>query len=295
MKYLPILGQIKVLLELLRVRNCVMGFLGVLLTVTLLHPGNALNSRIFLAGIPVFLIMGAGNMINDYFDSEIDKINKPYRPIPSRRINKNETLMLSLALFFLGIALAKNINAYCFGIAILNSLFLISYGKYSKKLLLVSNFGVSYLVASIFVFGALAPAGLNITGKQVEILIILTACAFFMTFSREIIKDIEDMEGDRANYAVTLATHFGKNKAKKGAVFFALIAIIISLLPFFLLLNSFHLLSYGFLIISADLIFLISLTMHPSLSQRLMVLGMALGLGAFFLGETLDISYFFSL
>ncbi len=287
----PILGKIRVLLELLRVRNGVMGFLGVLTSAALIYPENFLSNQVILAGVVVFIIMGAGNMINDYFDFEIDKINKPDRPIPSRKITRNDTLMLSLALFFLGIALSKNINSYCFGLAVLNSLFLIVYGKYSKKLLLISNFGVSYLVASLFIFGALAPFGLNMDLWQKEILFVLTASAFFMTLSREIIKDIEDVEGDQEKYAVTLATKFGKNLAKKVAVVFTLLAIFVSCLPFFLSLPNFHLLGYGFFVGIADIIFLISLTMHPSLAQRLMVFGMISGLGAFFVGKMLPLIF----
>lgn len=285
MKNLSLLGRIKVLWELFRVRNCVMGFLGVLISATLISEGNFLLPEVLLAGTSVFIIMGAGNMLNDYFDFEVDKINKPYRPIPAKKITRGDTLMLSLALFFLGIALTKNINIYCFTLAILNSLFLIFYGKYSKKLLLVSNFGISYLIASIFVFGALAPAGLTIPPSQIKILTVLSACAFLMTFSREIIKDIEDVEGDKERYAVTLPIKFGKKRAHHLAVFFAVTAIFLSVLPFFISLTSFHLLSYGFLVGIANVIFLVSLTMHPSLSQRLIVLGMVLGLGAFFLGK----------
>ncbi len=65
-------------------------------------------------------------------------------------------MMLSLALFAIGLGMSKFVNIYCFIIALSNVIVLIVYGKYSKKMYLLSNLIVSYLVASIFVYGALA-------------------------------------------------------------------------------------------------------------------------------------------
>lgn len=287
MKPRNLLENIKLFFELIRLRNCLIGFFGVFVTAILINPENLFQESIILAALTVFFLMGAGNMINDYFDSEIDKINKPFRPIPSGRIENENVLMLSIVFFFLGIIIAKNINFYCFLISIINSLLLVFYAKYSKKLLLVSNLGISYLVASIFIFGAFSVAG-TINKEQIKILTILTASAFLMTFSREIIKDIEDMEGDKKEYSITLPIKFGVRKAKNLAIFFAIIAILFSAFPFFILSQQswfFNLQIYGFFIAIADLLFLISLTMHPSLSQRLMVFGMLLALIGFFLGR----------
>jgi geranylgeranylglycerol-phosphate geranylgeranyltransferase len=284
MKLSHTLEKIKLLFDLLRIRNCFIGFFGVVVASAFVHPHQIMSLPIIMAGVSVFLIMGAGNMINDYFDFEIDRINKSSRPIPSGRITRSDTLMLSIVSFLIGMALAKMINPICFNISFFNSLFLILYGKYSKKILWVSNFGISYLVASIFVFGAFS-LGTEINHEQLQILAILTTCAFFMTLSREVIKDIEDIEGDKRNYAVTLATKFGKNRAKHLAILFSLTAIFFSFIPFLFEFQLFDLQIYGLVVGIADVIFVISLTMHPSLSQRLMVLGMVIALIGFFLGR----------
>lgn len=276
--------------ELIRIRNGVIAFFGVLVGAALVYTTSAITQelRVLVAGFVALLITGAGNAINDYFDYEIDKINKPHRPIPSGRISRSDVFMLSIILFLLGLGLAKYVNDYCLSIAFLNSIILIFYAMYSKKLLLVSNLGISYLVASIFLFGVAATIqeGTSMLSiEEIKIVTILTACAFFMTFSREIIKDIEDIKGDKEKYAVTLPIKIGVKRAKNMAIILTLIAIAFSLLPFAIETTSFNVYAYGTIIIISDLIFLASLTMHPTLGQRLMVVGMLLALTAFFLGN----------
>lgn len=279
---------VKTLWNLLRVRNGLLAFLAILVSAALVSLGEisvVFRTNVFLAGIAAFLITSAGNSLNDYFDVEIDKINKPERPIPSNKITRSDVLMLSIALFLVGNALSKYISFYCLIIAAINTIVLIIYSKYSKKLLLVSNFAISYLVASIFPFGALASGIDPFQPIEIRIPVIITACAFLMTFSREIIKDIEDIEGDKRMYSASLPIRLGVKKSRNIAVIFALTAIIISAIPFITHPIFFNLINYGLLIFIADLIFIISLTMHPSIGQRLMVGGMFIALLAFFLAN----------
>jgi geranylgeranylglycerol-phosphate geranylgeranyltransferase len=280
--------QVRVLLSLMRMRNCIIAFFGVLLGASFISFSDILTFNVILAGIAVFLITGAGNTINDYFDYEIDKINKAHRPIPSNRINRSDALMFSVTLFFIGWGLSKYIKDYndcCLWIAVFNSIVLVLYAKYSKRLHVLSNLSISYLVASIFVFGALAnfDAGI-IELSKFRLIAVMSACAFLATLSREVIKDIEDMEGDRRAYSVTLPIKIGVKQSKNIALISVLAAILLSIYPFFMNLE-FDLVFYGILILIADLTFLISLTTHPALGQRLMIIGMNIALLAFFVGK----------
>jgi len=276
--------------ELLRMRNGIIAFFGVLVGATFIHTAGAImpGTKVLMAGLAALLTTSAGNILNDYFDLEIDKINKPERPIPSGRISRSDAFMFSIVLFLLGLGFSKSVNDYCLGIASLNSLILIFYARYSKKLLLVSNLGISFLVASIFIFGVAATIqdGMDtLSMEEIKLVAIITACAFLTTLSREIIKDIEDIKGDEKMYAVTLPIKIGARRAKNMAIICTLAAIAFSLIPFTIQLTFFNLYAYGIVIIISDLIFIISLTMHPSLGQRVMVLGMLLALVAFFLGN----------
>jgi len=278
---------LKALIDILRLRNGIMSFFGVLIAAEIALYGGQLilPTRVVIAGIAAAMITSAGNIINDYFDFEIDKINKPERPIPSGRVSRSDALMLSFALFMIGLGLAKYVNIYCLSLAGLNSVLLIIYGRYSKKMLIVSNIIVSYLVASIFIFGALSVINVaNLGLMGLRIVALLSSCAFLITFSREIIKDVEDIEGDKKNYCSTLPICIGPGNAKTLAKLFITFAIILSLVPFVTQPMNFDLYAYALPIIAADLIFIISLTMNPTISQRIMVFAMFLALLGFSLG-----------
>ena len=66
--------------------------------------------EVLMAAVVVFLVTGAGNSINDYFDHKIDAINKPQRPIPSGRISLKGALIYSLFLFAVGVIIAFAID-----------------------------------------------------------------------------------------------------------------------------------------------------------------------------------------
>lgn len=284
--------KIKLFLDLIRFRNCSMTFIAVLLGASFIDFGQIFTIKVIMAGLAAFLITGAGNIINDYFDYEIDRINRPHRALPSKKISKSDAMMMSMALFAIGLGMSKYVNIYCFFIALSNVIVLLTYGKYSKKMYLLSNLIVSYLVASIFVYGAYA----NLTdpdflaNSKLQMVALLSTCAFFATLSREVMKDIEDIEGDRKKYAITLPIRLGVEKALEVSKTFIFIAMILSLAPFYpgFPPEKFNLFFYGVFILIANAMFLSSLRMHPSLSQRAMVAGMAMSIVAFFSGELLS-------
>jgi len=279
-------------LDIIRVRNCAMTFIAVLLGASFIDLGQVFTHRVLVAAFGAFIVTGAGNIINDYFDYEIDRINRPKRALPSNKISKSDAMMLSLALFAIGLGISKYVNIFCFLIALSNVIVLVVYGKYSKKMYLLSNLIVSYLVASIFVYGAYANLSDTdfVGSSKYQMVALLSLCAFFATLSREIMKDIEDMEGDKKRYSVTLPIRLGVPKARRVSEAALFIAIALSFAPFYpgFAPEKFNLFFYGVFIIIADAMFLFSLRMHPSLSQRTMIAGMAVAIVAFFSGEVLS-------
>ena len=78
------------------------------------------------------LIMAGGNSINDYFDADIDSVNKPARPIPAGRVAPAAALFLATILLVLGVFLSIFINRFCFAIALFVALGLVLYGWRSR-------------------------------------------------------------------------------------------------------------------------------------------------------------------
>lgn len=241
---------------------------------------------VLLASLVAFLVCGAGNVINDYFDYEADKINNPSRPLPSGKISLSKAYIYAISLFFIGVLLSLGINIYAFTIALLNSLLLYIYPwRVKQKGGLSKNLLVSYLVASPFLFGGVS------AGETAEwrATLIFVFSAFFANTAREIIKDIEDIKGDVAN---TLPKKMGIKTSCKIAFLFTLLAVILSPLPYFLgYLNFYYLLLVGI----ADVIFLyttLSFMHNPTIerakiTQRKIKLGMIFALVAFVVGKLL--------
>lgn len=183
----------------------------------------------YLILIPVVaMITAAGNVINDYYDRDIDAVNRPERPIPSGSVSPKGALVYSIVLFILGIALSFFTGYLCLIIAAVNSLLLVLYALKLKGIPFAGNISVSYLSASIFLFGG-ALYGLPGLINNFPVALI----TFFAILSREILKDAEDVEGDKAGGAKTLPMYTGIYRSSLLAFIFALIAVIISLMPLF--------------------------------------------------------------
>ncbi|MEN6329256.1 MAG: UbiA family prenyltransferase [Methanobacteriaceae archaeon] len=211
-------------LEILRPFNALMAVVAIFLMAII--SGN-FTVNVLLAGAVVFIVTGAGNSINDYFDHKIDAINKPERPIPSGRIPLRTAGMYSLSLFVVGILLAFAINTLLGIIALLSSLMMIWYAHSLKRMLIIGNLTISFLTGLCFVFG-------GIVVNQIMISIYLGFFAFLMTMAREIVKDMEDVKGDRAEGASTLPIVYGNLVSSKLAAFFMIIASLTSPILYFM-------------------------------------------------------------
>ncbi len=273
-----------VILELMRYRNCAMaGLAGVIGGGIAYATASGELIWLLFIFITVFLITGAGNAINDYFDAAIDAVNRPDRPIPSGRLKKKSAFTVSIALFGAGIITAYFIGSIPFFIAVLNSLLLFFYASFLKRKVFLGNLSVAYLTGSTFLFGGTA---YGYEGS--EITVVLFFLSMLATLAREIVKSIEDMEGDRKDGALTLPVRIGERPAAYMAMGFGLVAVGLSPMPYIRgLFNEYYLLVVGF----ADVIFLyavlLALKKRPAASSKYFKVGMFLALIAFIAGSFL--------
>ncbi|PWL08634.1 protoheme IX farnesyltransferase [Methanosphaera cuniculi] len=235
--------MIKSYIEILRPTNALMAVIAVVLM--------AFINRYYiwpavLGIIAVFLATGAGNVINDYCDYEIDKINKPNRPIPSGRIKRINALYYSLILFGIAIILGFIISIPVGLLVVICTFLMILYAYDLKKRTLIGNICVSLLTALTFVYGGMIVS-------DVILGVILGVFAFIMTLSREIIKDTEDIKGDKLENAKTFPIIYGAKKAVYLAVILNIITCLLS--P---LLYIYHIFNIGYLVIViiADIMFI---------------------------------------
>lgn len=223
------------ILELIRPLNCLLAGVAVLIGAMVALGRWDVPGRVALLAFAVAAFGAAGgNAVNDYFDREIDRINRPQRPIPSGRISPSEALMIAQAMFVLGVVLSLFLNVYCVLLVVLNSFVLAFYSWRLKRQGLAGNFAIGYLVGSTFLFGGFAayiPQGGPLIPNELLILVFMAALS---TVGRELIKGIEDMRGDRKLGFKTFPLSHGAGKAAALAIGFIGTAIAISPLPYVL-------------------------------------------------------------
>jgi len=193
----------------------------------LIDTGTVIPQTLLLFAI-VALITAAGNVINDFFDVRIDAINRPDRPIPSGAVTRAAARSFAVTLFLAGVLVSFFTNPLCIGIAVVNSLILIAYAGKLKRTALLGNITVAYLSASIFLFGG----ALNGWNGLVHI-IPIAAITFFAMLSRELVKDAEDVEGDKAGEADTVPIRIGIKKTSRLALISTVLAVLASFIPYF--------------------------------------------------------------
>ncbi|MEP6927840.1 MAG: geranylgeranylglycerol-phosphate geranylgeranyltransferase [Ginsengibacter sp.] len=152
-------------------------------------------------------IAAAGYIINDYFDVNIDLVNKPSKLVIDRYIKRRWAIVLHLVFSFIGFVLScfigyKLRNLY---IPVFNLFAIVGLWFYSttfKKKLLIGNVLISLLTAWVILILTVSEYTLQITPHDVyqqrllKLSFIYAGFAFIISLIREAIKDMEDMDGD---------------------------------------------------------------------------------------------------
>jgi geranylgeranylglycerol-phosphate geranylgeranyltransferase len=266
--------------EILRPFNCMMASAAAIIGLAI--AGGLVTWAAALIFLTVFLITGAGNSINDYYDRDIDAINRPDRPIPSGRVSSKNAYYYSIALFAAGCLFAGLVNQICLAVAAFNSVLLFIYARNLKAMPLAGNICVAFLTGSTFLFGGAAAGSAGLLANRVPFLL-----SFLVSMSREIAKDIEDMAGDLAGGARTLPILAGERTSAGLAAAFALAAVV---LGFFAPFGRVYLM----IVAVADLFFLLSVLKiargDATGAQKALKKGMAMALVAFLAAALLQMN-----
>ena len=181
---------------------------------------------ILLAALSAALINGAGNAFNDLMDIDIDRINRPLRPLPSGRLSPNAARIESLLLALAGCALAFWLSLWHGLIALAVVALLAVYSISLKNSLLWGNVLVAFVGAIAFPYGALAAGDIGRSW-------IPALFAFLFHLGREIVKDIEDVAGDQIRGERTLPLCWGHVQAAVLAALVYLLLVGFTWMPFF--------------------------------------------------------------
>ncbi len=179
------------------------------------------------------LITAAGNVINDYFDQKVDKINKPEKVIVGRDINRKMAILLHQGLNTLavGLVLWVGISIAYIELVIVPLLIMFLLWWYSpvfKKRPIIGNALVAFCTAVVPVFAVLpdmhllkselassAWNGMSTYTYAWLWVLGVALFAFVLTMIREAVKDAQDEPGDRAGNYQTIPILWGMQRTKR--------------------------------------------------------------------------------
>ncbi len=199
-----------------------MQFLGMILTIALLTAG--------------------GNFINDYFDVRVDRINKPDAVYVETQVKRRVVILAHIVTTALGILISffvgKSMHSYLpFVVAIVVSIALGLYTPFFKKRVLSGNLLVSLCIGMIPLWSVWP----HLSNLHIGFwTLIFSVFAFSVNFSREIVKDIEDVDGDAAENYKTLPVVMGTQTARIYALLFLFAALITAGVTLFIAATQHH-------------------------------------------------------
>ncbi|HEY4061410.1 MAG TPA: geranylgeranylglycerol-phosphate geranylgeranyltransferase [Puia sp.] len=182
----------------------------------------------YLLSLSSILIAAAGYIINDYFDLNIDRVNKPDKLVVDKIIKRRWTILWHWILSGLGVLLgfyvSWRLQNLPVGLANLGCVILLwFYSTTFKKKLLIGNVVISLLTAwvilvlyvSEFSLSAFRDPGYHtLLSRLFKFAILYGGFAFIISLIREVVKDIEDIEGDERYGCRTMPIVWGVNVAK---------------------------------------------------------------------------------
>ena len=232
--------MIKFFLQAIRIDNIMIGIICCLL-VLFKVPANNWHD-FFLGLLSVILLMIGSNLANDIYDIKVDKINKPKRTLITHPNLKNPFKIIASTSFFVSVFLSYYINSNAFLIIIFSIPILLLYTPILKGVPLLGNIVVSFYLGLVFIFIEVC------LSNSLDAMILPAFFAFGISLIREIIKDIEDYKGDKAEKVYTLPVFLGIKKSMYFSCFLMLCFLFFCGKLIFTLNNFYYNISVFFLV-----------------------------------------------
>ncbi len=271
-------------IKLVRPLNCLITFLSVLIGGFIISESAININLLLIASVSASLITAAGNVINDIYDIELDKISHPKRPLPLNKVSISQAKTIYILLNLLALILLFISSIYLTLIGVLAIALLFIYSSFLKKIFLLSNLVIAFLTGLTFIFAGEAVNNLMSS-------FIPAGFAFLINLIREIVKDTEDLEGDIQCGINSLPIVLGFKKTSWIVLSLTIILILFTTYPYF---NGIYKIEYfvlvmiivnPILILSAKKFFEKNDKKNIKTASVLLKLDMLIGLVAIYLGK----------
>ena len=276
--------MIKGFFNIIRPVNCLITFIAIIVSGLICTKNNHISTNLFLAGLVGFLITAAGNSINDIIDIDIDRINRPNRPLPSQKITLKQAWILFVMLVTTSLVLSLFLNQFAFLIVLLSNMLLILYSLTIKRVMLFGNIVISFLTAYAFIFG-------GIVVENVKGALIPAVFAFLINLIREMIKDMEDIKGDKLVGLNTFPIKYESTASQYFVLFVSTILFLFSFIPFLFHIYEIEFFVTIMIIVNPILFYIVKSLFEDESKQNLgrmsslLKLNMVIGLIAIYIGK----------
>ena len=225
-------------IDLIRPANCAMIGFAVIVGLFVSKPAHATAVEGALGFLTGFFLCAYSMTVNDIYDVEVDRVNRPDRPIPSGRISTQAAVRASLLVLMAGVAASVlTLNALAVAIALIYAFLSWLYNTRAKQTGLPGNLIVASSLAVPFIYGGVVSGG-DITGS---LLLMMSLTSFFSGVGREVVKAMADVEGDAKRGINSVARGNGLRAASAVGAGFFFLAVITSWVPLALgLANTFY-------------------------------------------------------
>ena len=211
-----------------------------------------LNENFVILLIVTILIAASGYIVNDIYDYNLDQINKPEKVVLGKFLKSRDAIiiymMFNCLAIVLSIFLCMKIEQEIYILVFLLIIYCLwLYSKKLKKYKTIGNILIAFFI-SLSILNVPLFSYKNILSDDrffvFLIISIFSVLAFLINVKREIIKDIEDIEGDKIHKVKSLPIIFGTKKSK-------LVTIIIGIILMFAISS---LITFQILILRSDLL-----------------------------------------
>lgn len=267
--------------------NCFIAVSGVAVGSYLASP-NWLTIHTGLTGLAVFFVCAGGNALNDARDVAIDRISHPDRVLVRGELSKRTAIVMTAVFMASGLMLASLVNVTVVAIGAAGILLTLSYDLWLKQVPLLGNVLVAVSAGLTFLIGGAASDPERWCGLPGPMIPFIFAILFHLV--RELVKDVEDREGDMQSGIVTLPSRMGVKPTLTLASALTAISIILTAIPYALHWFGLLYLVFGVGLAQLPTLFLLlSALKSPSASRlrqtsTMLKVGMILGLLALIMG-----------
>ena len=225
MSFNTISKKIIAIIRITRPINVIITFLSIVIAAFICSSGKTEVIKIIYAAVSGALAAAAGNIINDYYDIDVDKINRPDRPLVSKIIMPGEAVFLFIAFAAVSLFISCFINQTAFLIDLFALALLFFYSYKLKRTALLGNFAVAFLTGLAFIYG-------GVSVNNLKFAYIPALFAFLINLVREVVKDMEDIEGDKSAGVQTFPYLYGFKRSKQIILFVSALLIASTFIPF---------------------------------------------------------------